>query len=677
MGKPKHLQTLYTRAGTDAPNGRKSPGTNGTNDVNGANGTNAANGAFNAQQKEHIDQNGNPPPHQRHFPQPSIFQRAHLNGILHRPSDMFFIFRVLTAALWAVVRLHWFELPYHFLTGFKKSSKQHPAEWAWWTSLFFSVIRACGSKVNTMAQVRFVGHVIEYIMQIETFLIDNVKVTRGVQFKVNRDILLRPERATLAEVREELRRRRSSDDPLNPSEAFFKSLHPEGPNAPVANMPEEVGSIDDDGTYTLKGEWIEALDDPKNPDPRPRSKTVILYFHGGAHVFCSPKTHTHMLARLCKAVGPGTRAFSLDYRLAPENPFPAAIHDAFAAYLYLTEPDHAALTLDEESAVHELAVDPRDLVVGGDSAGGNLAATFMLYMTRYVQPSTEPKFVLPHAALLLSPWTDLTSSVPAAKNVDWYCYCPGPIGVSPLDKKTYVNFKEQNYASYYLCGDPGLMLNARNGFGVDRRWEWYSHLVQHPLVSVAHSAKGTLKGLTNTLVHTATHDRLVGDSRLYAHRAGLENPGHLTRIEIYKDMVHVHQFLPILFKSARIAIGNLARFIERSRYIRDEQERSSASRASPVSPTRTFAAVLRKVPVRDSADNQGEEEGEVARDTNVEVVPAFMQPTMARGKSAEDGVEWVVVDQNGCETAGDEGTAISILINSWPLRQQQQNLKEE
>lgn len=254
-----------------------------------------------------------------------------------------------------------------------------------------------------MGQVRFIGHLIEHTMQIDNFFIKNVKVTRGVQFKVNREILLRPERATLAEVREELRRKGFSHDPLNPSQAFFESLHPKGgPNAPVANMPEEVGSIDDDGTYTLKGEWIEALDDPKNPDPRPRSKTVILYFHGGAHVFCSPKTHTHMLARLCKAVGPGTRAFSLDYRLAPENPFPAAIHDAFAAYLYLTEPDHAALALDEESAAHELAVDPRDLVVGGDSAGGNLAATFMLYMARYVQPSTEPKFVLPHAALLLS-----------------------------------------------------------------------------------------------------------------------------------------------------------------------------------------------------------------------------------------------------------------------------------
>jgi hypothetical protein len=254
-----------------------------------------------------------------------------------------------------------------------------------------------------MGQVRFLDHIIVMFMKMENIFVSNVKVTRGVQFRVNRDILLRPERATVAEVRDELRRKGFSDDPLSPSKAYFESFHPQGgPNAPVANMPEEVGTIDGDGTYLLKGEWIEALDDPKNPDPRPRSKTVILYFHGGAHVFCSPRTHTHMLARLCKAVGPGTRAFSLDYRLAPENPFPASIHDAFAAYLYLTEPKHAALTLDKKSAMHELDVDPRDVVVGGDSAGGNLAAAFMLYMARYIQPSTEPKFVLPHATLLLS-----------------------------------------------------------------------------------------------------------------------------------------------------------------------------------------------------------------------------------------------------------------------------------
>lgn len=120
-------------------------------------------------------------------------------------------------------------------------------------------------------------------------------------------------------------------------------------------------------------------------------------------MFLSPASHRNFLSRLARDVGPGTRVFSVDYRMAPEHPFPAAIHDAFAAYLYLTEPTHAALNLDKRSsAMHHVPVDPRDIVVGGDSAGANLAAAFMLYMAQYVQPSTEPQYILPHATLLLS-----------------------------------------------------------------------------------------------------------------------------------------------------------------------------------------------------------------------------------------------------------------------------------
>ncbi|KAG0282728.1 hypothetical protein BGZ98_006648, partial [Dissophora globulifera] len=187
---------------------------------------------------------------------------------------------------------------------------------------------------------------------------------------------------------------------------YLASMHPPatGPSARLSNLPEEVGHLDKDGTFTLKGEWIEAttVADDKH---RPRSNTVILYFHGGGHAFLSPASHRDFVCRLARDVGPGTRVFSVDYRMAPEHPFPAAIHDAFAAYLYLTEPGHEAFALDSlgnKKRNQHAPVDPRDLVVSGDSAGGNLAAALMLYLTNYVQPATEPKYVMPHAALLLS-----------------------------------------------------------------------------------------------------------------------------------------------------------------------------------------------------------------------------------------------------------------------------------
>ncbi|KAF9572248.1 hypothetical protein EC968_010114 [Mortierella alpina] len=646
MKKSKNLSTFYSRTGkniVDSPDSSEQ--------------TASTNGHATNEQSD-------PPAHHSHYPAPSIFQRASLNGILFWPRDIWFMIRVCFALLWSVIRLHCIELPYHILTWFRYSSKQHPAAWPWFASVFFALVRTGASRTDTLPRVRLVGHLLKFTMPLQMYLEKHVQVTDKVKFKVNLDVLLRPERETLKDLRKNLKKKGHTDNPLHPSKEYLESMHPpKGSGMPVANLPEEVGVLDVDGTYTLQGEWIEFLDDPKNSDPRPRSKTVVLFFHGGAQIFCSPKTHRHFLARLVRELGPGARAFSVDYRLSPEHPFPAAIHDAFAAYLYLTEPDHAALVLNEDSAVHELAVDPSDIVVAGDSAGGNLAAAFLMYMNQYVQPSTKPPFVLPHAALLMSPLTDFSSSLPASKSFDWYCYCPGPFGTSPTDKDAYVEAKKPNFTSLYLCGDSHLTANSRNALGLDQRWEWYSHLVQHPLVSPAHSVQGSLAGFPNTLVQTATHDRLVDDGRLLVHRLGLENSGTMVRIENYKDMVHVHQLLYLLFTSSRVATKNMARFIQRSERLRDEQDNKTEK------PSRSFASVLRKIPVRDQTEN-GKNGGtkESATGDEAQNLPEVLYPLMVTEKSGEDKVEWVMVEQNGREYAGDEGVALDVLINSWPVR---------
>ncbi|KAG0031780.1 hypothetical protein BGZ81_000550, partial [Podila clonocystis] len=165
---------------------------------------------------------------------------------------------------------------------------------------------------------------------------------------------------------------------------------------------------------------------------------------------------------------------------------------------------------------------------------------------------------------------------------------------------------------------------------------------------------------------TASHDRLRDDGRLYAHRAGLENPTQITRIEIYQDMVHVHQLLSILFTSSRIATRNLARFVERSRYVRDKREREQAEAAARANAVReSYASVLRKVSIKKDDKPQASN-----------VLPAFMRTNMVSDRSPKDGVEWVLVEQNGKEMAGDEGCPISELIKSWPTRVSG-DLKEE
>lgn len=117
---------------------------------------------------------------------------------------------------------------------------------------------------------------------------------------------------------------------------------------------------------------------------RPSGRGVLLYFHGGAYLMGSPRTHAAMLATL--ALGSGARAFLPALRLAPEHPFPAAFEDALAAYDGLVRLGHA----------------PEEIVLGGDSAGGGLALALLAHLCREGRP--------PAGLFAFSPWVDLTFS---------------------------------------------------------------------------------------------------------------------------------------------------------------------------------------------------------------------------------------------------------------------------
>jgi len=127
--------------------------------------------------------------------------------------------------------------------------------------------------------------------------------------------------------------------------------------------------------------------------PETRLERVILYLHGGSFAFRFPNAHAALAARLCRRLH--ARALIPDYRLAPEHPFPAAPDDCIAAYRGL---------LAE-------GVDPKNIVLAGDSAGGNLALV-TLYRAR---AAGEP---LPACAVLLSPALDCTMGSPSMANHD-------------------------------------------------------------------------------------------------------------------------------------------------------------------------------------------------------------------------------------------------------------------
>lgn len=255
----------------------------------------------------------------------------------------------------------------------------------------------------------------------------------------------------------------------------------------------------------------------------------------------------------------------------------------------------------------------------------------------------------------------------------------------------------------YVIGDVETVPNPRNALGDNHRWLWYKHLSQHPLVSPVHRAN--LSGMTNTLVvrirvlsntfshllflcvscpcsapdinqiehpihkqnththtqtslqlcqttttqqHTGTHDRLLDDNRLYAHRLGLANPDRLTRIEVYKDMVHVHHVMSV-FSDAHVATANVARFIARSKHLQEQQHQ-------------------RGVGIWDADAEDAQRQKENRSDTKEGGVEAasFLHPNMIRNRTLTDNVEWVLVEHGGKEVAKDDGWPMSVLLKVWP-----------
>jgi len=150
------------------------------------------------------------------------------------------------------------------------------------------------------------------------------------------------------------------------------------------------------------------------------SPVTVLYFHGGAYYLMDPASHrptTKKLAKLTKG-----RVFSVRYRLAPKYPFPTAVLDALVSYFTLLYPPAGSF--------HE-AVDPKHIVLAGDSAGGNLCLALLQTLLEFrrqglkVQWNGEEREVpLPAGAALCSPWADITHSSDSCATNGLYDYLP-------------------------------------------------------------------------------------------------------------------------------------------------------------------------------------------------------------------------------------------------------------
>ena len=229
----------------------------------------------------------------------------------------------------------------------------------------------------------------------------------------------------------------------------------------------------------------------------------ILYFHGGGYVAGSPETHQNFLKALCKKSK--INIYAIDYSLAPEHKFPAALNDAISSY----------------NALLELGFKSENIFFGGDSAGGNLTLISVLKLQEMQQS-------MPTKLFLLSPWTDLTASGESMKS----------------------NYKKDPYLSY----DDFLSTNKSMKKAVE---EWYAPKEDHhnPLISPIFA---NYSSFPETLIQVSDIEILLSDSVEVARKIN-ENNSQAT-LSIYKNLPHVWQIFGFL-PEAKEATDEIAKFL--------------------------------------------------------------------------------------------------------------------
>jgi acetyl esterase/lipase len=238
----------------------------------------------------------------------------------------------------------------------------------------------------------------------------------------------------------------------------------------------------------VNAEWISA--------PGASADRVILYLHGGGYVVGSINTHRAMVSRIARASN--ARALAIDYRLAPEHPFPAAVDDTIAAYRWLLAQGYK----------------PGRIVIAGDSAGGGLAIVALLAIRDAGLP-------MPSCAVPISPWTDLEGTGESVRT---------------------------RAAKDVMVTQENLAHSAKQYYG--------THDPKDPLVSPVHA---NFRGLPPMLIHVGDAEILLDDATRVAKSA--KAAGVDVELEVWDDMPHVWHVFAKILPEGQQAIDKIGKFV--------------------------------------------------------------------------------------------------------------------
>jgi len=282
---------------------------------------------------------------------------------------------------------------------------------------------------------------------------------------------------------------------------FFKVVkitiyrHDYAPNKYRQGMDFFTGFLRNPKGVKYQPEKIEHMDaiwiKPDNID----NDSVILFLHGGGYGMGSIKSHKKLAARIARSAK--TQCILIEYRLAPEHPFPAALEDSILAYKWLLNKGFK----------------PEKIAIGGDSAGGGLTICTLL-------KAKEDGLPQPLAGFCMSPWLDLAADSPEIPA--------------------------------YQKNDPFIDQKSVKIWGV----RYAGESVKHPLCSPLYA---DAKGIAPLLIQIGTSEILLFENRNF-YEKGLKD-GLDIQFEEYKDMVHVFQTFGGFLPQADKAIESIGRFI--------------------------------------------------------------------------------------------------------------------
>lgn len=239
--------------------------------------------------------------------------------------------------------------------------------------------------------------------------------------------------------------------------------------------PHPDATVEEVNANGVPADWITT--------PNAVPDRVVLYLHGGGFVVGSRATHRRLASDLSEATR--AKVLLIDYRLAPEYPYPAALEDSLAAYQWLC---------------HECGLGARDLALAGDSAGGNLVISTLISLRDAHQP-------LPSAAFVASPYVDLART---GQTMQTKAAVDLIVTSGLLDRCTTMYLPKGNF--------------------------------QTPLISPLYA---NLVNLPPLLIHVGTKEVLLDDALRLARQAALADVA--VELKVWQGMIHgLHLFAPVL-----------------------------------------------------------------------------------------------------------------------------------